>query len=142
MSVLAQQNILRLQVPVNYLLRVEVFDGEDYFCCVENYLLLVKTALFVQMVEEGAAALVIQQQVQVSLALEGVVKLENERVAQGHQDLALELDITEVVFLFEDSLIKDFHCVVLALALVLSLFNEKDLGEATFTEEADNSYRM
>ena len=58
--ILAQQNILRLQVAIYYLLRVQILDRQDYFRCVEHDFLLVKASLLFQVVEECAPALVVQ----------------------------------------------------------------------------------
>ena len=52
---------------------MQVLDGEDYFRGVKYYLLLVKAPLLVQVKEECAAALVVQQEIQILLTLEGVV---------------------------------------------------------------------
>ena len=73
MAILAQKNIFRLQISIDNLFWVQVLDGEDYFRGVEYYLLLVKAPLLVQVKEECAAALVVQQEIQIFLTLEGVV---------------------------------------------------------------------
>ena len=52
---------------------MQILDGEDYFRGVKYDLLLIKASLFVQVKEESAAALVVQQEIQILRALEGVV---------------------------------------------------------------------
>ena len=52
---------------------MQVLDGENNFRGVKYYLLLVKAPLLVQVKEKCAAALVVQQEIQILLTLEGVV---------------------------------------------------------------------
>ena len=73
MAVLTQKNIFRLQISIDNLFWVQVLDGEDYFRGIKYYLLLVKSSSLIQVKEEGAAALVVQQEIQILRTLEGVV---------------------------------------------------------------------
>ena len=74
MPVLVQQNILRLQVAIYYLLRVQILDRQDNLRCIKDNFLLCQAPFLLQVVEECAPALVVQHQVQVLLALERVVQ--------------------------------------------------------------------
>ena len=117
--VLAQQNILRLQVAIYYLLRVQVLDRQDDLRCVKDNFLLCQASFLLQVVEECAPALVVQQKVQASLALERVVQLENEGMVERHENLSLQLDVTEVVLLLQYRLIEHLHSVIGALSRLL-----------------------
>ena len=54
MTIAIYQNILRLQIPIQYLFAVQVFDCREDLRRVEKNLSLSESALFLQVVEEGA----------------------------------------------------------------------------------------
>ena len=66
------------------------------------------------------------------------MKFQNERMLKCHQDLFLEFDVLEVVFLLENGLVKALHRVVgvLSVASALTLLNEEDFGERSFAQQA------
>ena len=68
--------------------------------------------------------------------------LEDEGMVQSQQDLSFKLDVAEVVFLAQNGLIKDLHCIVATSAIGLLLLNKEDLGEAALTKEANDSNRV
>jgi len=80
MSIVTQQNILRFEISVDYSLRVQVLQRDDYFSRVEKDLRLSESLLLHQVEEKAPTTLVVKQQVQLLLALEGVVQLQDERV--------------------------------------------------------------
>lgn len=93
------------------------------------------------MVEEGSTTLVVKQEVQTGLALERVVQLQNEGMIQRHEYLPLQLNVTEVVLLLQNRLIKNFHGIIRAFARLLLLLDEEDFREATLSQQADHSNR-
>ena len=93
------------------------------------------------MKEECAAALVVQQEIQIFLTLEGVVQLEDERMVERHENLPLEFDVVEVVLLLQDRLVEHLHRVVGAPALLFFFLDEEDFSKASLTKKADHANR-
>ena len=91
---------------------MEIFEGEDDLRRVEDDFLIIQSLLFLEVEEEGAASSIVKHKVQVRLALKRIVKLENERMVDCHQDFLFELYIIDVVLLFQLRLGQDLHGVV------------------------------
>ena len=86
------------------------------------------------MKEKSTTTLVIQHHVQIRSALERVVKLQDKRVIDFLQYLLFQLDVAEVVFLFQEGLVEHFHCIVGTFCTLLSLLHEENFGKATLTQ--------
>ena len=82
MPIEMDQHILWLQIPVQDLLTVQVFDCNEHLWGIEKYLFLRKPPLILQMIEKRTTALEIKQEVELAHALERVVQFENEGVSQ------------------------------------------------------------
>jgi len=52
MPILIDQNILRLEIPVQNLLRVQILDGQQYFCKQHFGLSYSKSSIFRSVIEQ------------------------------------------------------------------------------------------
>lgn len=98
MSQLAKQDILRLEVSVNDLVFMQKLQGQNNLASKKPNLLLLKPFVEFEMVEQRAAWLEIEQQIQVVLALKGQMQLKQKRMLEVDHDLFFVFDILEVVF--------------------------------------------
>lgn len=98
MSKLAKQDILRLEVSVNDLVFMQKLQGQNNLASKKPNLLLLKPFVEFEMVEQRAAWLEIEQQIQVVLALKGQMQLKQKRMLEVDHDLFFVFDILEVVF--------------------------------------------
>ena len=64
MAVLAQQNVLRLQITVHDLFRVEVFQCQDDLAGIKEYLAFRESPLLSKVEKEAASTLIVQKKVQ------------------------------------------------------------------------------
>lgn len=119
---------------------MQVLEGQHDLSRIEDDLLLGEAILLFQVVEQGAAALIVKHQVEIRLALERVMQLEYEWVLQRHQDLLLQLDVLKVVLFFQDGLVEDLHGVVAARPVVFPLLNEEDFCKAALAQQTDDAY--
>jgi len=89
---------------------VQVLERANDFGGVESNLVLVEALFLGKVVKETAAGFVVHHHVELAVALEGVVHLENEGMVHFQKDVFFELDVTEVVFLLQYLLVKHLHC--------------------------------
>lgn len=130
-----EQNILRLQVSVDNLFGVEVFDGQDEFSNVETCLILRKNDFSGQVETEIATRAVVQCQVEVVRSLERIMEINNKWVVGlfqnvGFYDGVLELLLDDQVFLLEG-----LEGVLFAAHNVL---NEKHFPKGSRTQNLDD----
>ena len=73
MTIATDQNILWLQISVQYLLAVEILKCRDNLSCVEDNIFLCEVTPFTQVVEERTSSFEVKDQVQLLCTLERVV---------------------------------------------------------------------
>ncbi len=82
MAVKVDEDIIRLQVSVENVIIMQVFEGEDDFCDVEPCVLLFQSDFLGDQVAEVFARAVVRDQVQVLRRLECEVHLQHEGVVR------------------------------------------------------------
>ncbi len=89
-SALVEQQILRLEVAVHNVLRVQVLKDEHDLSGVESRRLIIEVPGAPQMREEFAANHILHHKIDVSLVLKGAVQVHDERVIDHvQQNVAL-----------------------------------------------------
>jgi len=134
-AVVAQKDVLRLQVSIEDTLAVEVVDGQSYLADVDPRLHLgeATSPLFLLNSLHGATRAVLEDEEQLLLVLETLLQLDNVRVAGDLLENALlrlcELQNLEFV---DHGLLLDLHRVLL---LGLDVFALKHLAERSLAYE-------
>lgn len=126
MTLSIQENILRFEVSVDYVLLVQGFDGTDNLCCVQFCSLLIKSLLFSEVCKEFTTIQEVDEEVQLALRLESIVQSNNVRILDLFEDVSLSLSFNEKILLDKLILLQYFHGEWLS---VVSLLHEVDLTE-------------
>ena len=127
------QDILRLQVPIDHIKRVNVFNRQDHLSNKKLSNVLLKNLVVGQVVSEVAAGAQLQDHVKILGCLERVLHVQDERVLDLLHDLALADRVLEVAVLDKLLLAQDFHGEELGWVRFQSNF--VDLAETTLTQD-------
>lgn len=112
--VLGEEEVFGLEVAVRDFVRVEVFDGfEDLKVVVRGFGLL-EAFLLDDSLEELAAADVLHDEVDLGVGLEDLEELDDVGVAKLAEDVDFSLDASEIGFIFDAVLFKDFDGDILS----------------------------
>lgn len=99
------ENVLRFQIPIQHILRMDVLQAEQHLRKVEPCLLLRKPRLALKQIEQLATRAKVDHKVQVLLTLECVLQLDHEGVLQQSlHHLQFTEDLLVAALLFEDEL--------------------------------------
>ena len=124
------QNVFGLEVAIDDVFGVKIFDGENDFGNNQASLFLCKVLPVAQMKEEFSGWAELEDQVEEVLGVESVFKVDNERVLQPHQDISLEHDLLDFVARNDILFVHDFHGHQLSAGLHSC---ENDAWKAPFT---------
>lgn len=102
-TILTQEDVLRLEVTVDDAKGVEMLEGQDDLGGDEDSDLLIEHPLPGQVSKELAPWDVLEDQVQLPLSLEGVVEFNDEGVLNGLEDLTFSLCMLRVFGVNDDS---------------------------------------
>jgi len=111
---MVEENVFRLQIPINNTLLVESLKSEDNFSSVEADSLLRELLFSAKMVEEFPSIQKVHDHVQLVLSLESVVHGHEEGAINFLKNLTLRLRMVDLVSLQNALFSQDFHRVKLA----------------------------
>mmetsp|Transcript_90658 Transcript_90658/g.293460 ORF Transcript_90658/g.293460 Transcript_90658/m.293460 type:complete len:292 (-) Transcript_90658:1196-2071(-) len=135
-ALLVEQEVLRLQVSEDDLLRVQVFEGKGRTGHVElRMLLLAPQALSVVGGIKLAAQRQLQEQVEVLLTIVGLKELDNEVGIALQLDILLAHDALLHARLHDVALAQALQCVGL---LILDVLNQVHSAEAAAAQQPEN----
>ena len=97
MPLVVEQDVLRLQVPVDDLFVVQVLNGEEQLSNVEAGLMLRKGDFPSQMEAQVLARTVVESQVEVVRSLKGEVQVDDEGMAGLLEDVGLDDGVLELL---------------------------------------------
>ena len=99
MAIVVDQNVLRLQVPVDYSILMQLLHGEHYLSEVEARILLRHEYGFANLSDELASRKVLQNHVEVLLVLQSLMDATAKVVGLPHlQNILLVLDVLHLLF--------------------------------------------
>ena len=110
MSVLADQDIVRLQISVDYTVRVKILQRQYKFTSVHAGNFLGKAPLSLKILAKIATWAILEEQKHVLTVLECEVEFDQEIVLREvGQDIALRLRVLGQLLLEDGCLVDDFH---------------------------------
>ena len=118
MSLAIQKNVLGFQISIDYIVRVQLFQGQGDLRRVEAGGGLIEFLHPREMIEEFPTGRVVEHEVELVLRLEGVVKAHDERVVDGAQHAALGFRMLYLFALYDICFGQHFHCVHLIVRLL------------------------
>jgi len=96
-SLRVEKDVLRLQVPVDDVLAVQVIKNKCHGALVEPLVTVFEPPLFPQMREELAPLDVFEHQIQVAAVVEGLEHVDNKRVVYHFEDLFLRIYVVDLL---------------------------------------------
>mmetsp|Transcript_30376 Transcript_30376/g.97927 ORF Transcript_30376/g.97927 Transcript_30376/m.97927 type:complete len:250 (+) Transcript_30376:554-1303(+) len=130
-----EEDVLRLEVPVDDAEGVDVLEGEGELRGVEPRASFAELADLLEMAEEFAPGAVVEDEVELLPRLEGRVEADDEGVLHVAQDGALRFCVLDLVPLDDVFFFKDLHRVNRPR---LTLAHEEHLPEAPLPDHADH----
>jgi hypothetical protein len=113
-----QKNVLGFQISIDYIVRVQLFQGQGDLRRVEAGGGLIEFLHPREMIEEFPTGRVVEHEVELVFRLEGVVKAHDERVVDGAQHAALGFRMLYLFALYDICFGQHFHCVHLIVRLL------------------------
>mmetsp|Transcript_17233 Transcript_17233/g.42736 ORF Transcript_17233/g.42736 Transcript_17233/m.42736 type:complete len:312 (-) Transcript_17233:812-1747(-) len=135
MAVFAQQHVLRLQVTVNDVHRVQMLQSKHNLRTIKPAPSFRESAGLLEVKEELSTAAVLQDEVQLPRVLEGVMESDNKRMVHTVEDLALSLRVHHLVPLHDVVLPQNLHRVRLLLTKLRT--NQKHLSVRALSNDVD-----
>ena len=133
-AVVVNENVLRLQIPVDNVRLVQVAEGKGDLCSVKLCLFLREALLFRQVFEQFATLHELHDKVDAVGLLKDVVHTDDERMVHLVQNQLLNLERLDRLVLYYDVLPDCLHSVVLAADLAA---NEVNLAKSSLSNHAE-----
>lgn len=105
MSIRTQEQILRFQVSVDNVVRMEMAENKSHLCAVDHCLLVRQELALSKMSKELSSGHIFEQKVKINVILEGLHEVDNERVLDLHKNATLGANVFHLLEAYKHLLI-------------------------------------
>ena len=141
MPVLVKHDVIRLQIPKNYVSLMQIFQGQKYFCQIIPAPVLCKSFVLLKCSRHIATRRVIKQQKQLFRRLKRIIKTNRERVFCVGQHITFSFRILNQVLPQNLLFVEDFHSIELVsgfghlrLRIYVDLFDQVNNTETALSQ--------
>lgn len=127
-ALVVDQQVLRLQIPIDQVQIVQILKGEHNLGGIEARMGLREAADLAQMREHLTARHVLEDHVEIGVVLEVILEADEKRKGDGLQDAFLVQRVLDLLEFDDLLLVEDLHCVIVFGRFVL---DDHDATERT-----------
>ena len=134
MAIFSNHNIFRLQISIDNIFFVKVFQSQKNFSSIYSNLSLGKSHFLHQMEAEILPRAVIQPQIDIVGCLEGEMQIYNKWMTQLFQDVQFSNNILDLFVDYKLLLFEAFQSIFYLILRIALVWGKKNPAEGTFSQ--------